>query len=1382
MDSEPEPDEEWIYHAVAAKPAGERSAYLAGLCKGDTALQARVEALLESRDETGDFLEVPVFDLGEQASTRRPLERPGTLIGRYKLLERIGEGGFGAVWAAEQREPIRRRVALKIIKLGMDTKQVIARFEAERQALALMDHPGIAKVLDAGATESGRPYFVMELVRGVPITDYCDQERLATRERLELFISVCHAIQHAHQKGVIHRDIKPSNIMVTLHDGVPVPKVIDFGIAKATQRELTEKTVYTEFQQFIGTPAYVSPEQAEMSGLDLDTRSDIYSLGVLLYELLTGATPFDTQELTRAGLEEMRKIITGRAPLKPSTRLRRMQAAGQNGKSSGSLPRPAHRGIDRDLDWIVMKCLEKDRARRYETANGLAMDITRHLTNEPVMARPPSKFYEFQKTVRRHKVGFMATVAIIAALTAGIMLSTWQAIRATQAQAAAVKAKSDELEQKLIAQEQQKAAEAQKQRAEESEAYAQRLLYGANMNLVQAAFEQDNFLNARRLLDDTAAYPDRGFEWYYWQRKMHPEVLTFRGHTSPVSAVAFSPDGRWVVSCEAPDESFSVVKMWDRATGVERYTFRTEGEIDRLAFSPDGSQFLINNRDARWRGGPHSRLLVFSTETGGPLAAYPDLRDGSYSPDGRQIAGVTDDTVFLVDASGKSPPSPFVDLKGYEPPSLEARSSDVEPLLLKPSFAWCRFSPDGQSLITGIPLVRIGPGSTDQIIVWDSVTGKQKGRAFFNDSFHWQSRIVSPDSRQLATTDWNNLAIKRVATGEVVGSFGFRGELRSLAYSPDGQYLFGGSRDLTARVIDVASQQEVRRLPGHTRPIDAVAWSPDGRWLATGDEGGVVRIWDAAAKPKPLSTQGWSGAALSPDGSRIALALKEADGWKLALLSATTGERIRTVAPKILMTLKNVRGGRFSFSADGGQVVVAIWHAPTAGAKTDEPEGYLIVRWNLETDELLEFPFPDRAAVGPIRFSPDGHHIIVTSGHSATIWNAETGKLERTLDHGTAGVTDAIYSPDGTRIFTVARAPQSSPSREEDGIRMWDAVSGRELARFPAEVQEQGDACVSPDGQRFAVPVEGNQVKVFDLSTNRAPLTLSGHQQRILSVAFSPDGRRLLTASQDRTARLWDAETGRELLTLKGHSGTVNGVAFFPDGRRILTTSWDGTFRIWEAATDQEVEAWAREEKAQADAVQARFDEQENAAALRAKDPLAIKQWLVLAPIPYNGTDGAAALDREQIPHEAGLFPRVDQHATVANVDLTWMAVKQDDYRIGFRRLLRFPAGDTNYSVAYAVTYIRTDTARTNLLLKVGSDDQAKIYLNGEQVYRSVEPRSWRADQDTVPNIGLRAGLNVLVFKVVNQRVDWAGSVWITEADGNPVPGVSVTLDPDGNQ
>src|SRR2546426_2875927 len=384
--------ERQLFFRALEKPAGkERAAFLDVACGDDPDLRRRLEALLQKFESLGTFLEEPAVSApdsihrliagGDSPTETVPAEtlteKAGDRIDRYKLLQQIGEGGCGVVYMAEQEEPVRRRVALKVIKLGMDTKNVIARFEAERQALALMDHPNIAKVLDAGATETGRPYFVMELVRGIKITDYCDQNNLSTQQRLDLFIQICRAIQHAHQKGIIHRDIKPSNILVTLNDGVPLPKVIDFGIAKATQGKLTDRTLFTAFEQFIGTPAYMSPEQAEMSAQDIDTRCDIYALGVLLYELLTGQTPFDAHELLASGLDKMRHMIREQEPPVPSTRLRTMLNADL---TTIATRRHTHApkliGLLRgDLDWIVMKALEKDRTRRYETANSLAMDI-----------------------------------------------------------------------------------------------------------------------------------------------------------------------------------------------------------------------------------------------------------------------------------------------------------------------------------------------------------------------------------------------------------------------------------------------------------------------------------------------------------------------------------------------------------------------------------------------------------------------------------------------------------------------------------------------------------------------------------------------------------------------------------------------------------------------------------------------------------------------------------------------------------------------------------------------------------------------------------------------------------------------------------------------
>jgi serine/threonine protein kinase len=426
---------EQIFNAALEKnSSAELEAYLDLACGDDARLRKKITDLLKANDQAGTFLDTPPVNpdaILEEETT-------GTKIGRYKILQMIGEGGFGTVYMAEQEEPVNRKVALKIIKLGMDTKQVIARFEAERQALARMDHPNIARVLDAGATDTGRPYFVMELVKGITITEYCDQNKLSTRERLELMLPVCHAVQHAHQKGIIHRDLKPNNVLVALDENTPIPKVIDFGIAKATSGRLTKKTLFTELRQFIGTPEYMSPDQSEVSGLDMDTRTDIYSLGVMMYELLTGTTPFDANTLRETSYEEIRRIIREVEPPKPSTRLQTLSATPEGVACANhrrAEPTALARVVRGDLDWIAMKAMEKDRTRRYATAKDLADDIERYLRNEPVMAGPPGMAYKFRKFVRRHRAGVLAGVVVGIALLVGLSLAIVGFVQATTARA-----------------------------------------------------------------------------------------------------------------------------------------------------------------------------------------------------------------------------------------------------------------------------------------------------------------------------------------------------------------------------------------------------------------------------------------------------------------------------------------------------------------------------------------------------------------------------------------------------------------------------------------------------------------------------------------------------------------------------------------------------------------------------------------------------------------------------------------------------------------------------------------------------------------------------------------------------------------------------------
>ena len=629
--------DESIFAAALGKATGaERRAFLDEACGRDEALRRRVERLLEADDQTAGILERGPDGL--TGPHEPPGERPGDRVGPYKLLQQIGEGGMGVVYMAEQQEPVRRRVALKIIKPGMDSRQVIARFEAERQALAMMDHQNIARVLDAGTTESGRPYFVMELVQGVPITQFCDDRHLTPRERLELFVPVCRAIQHAHQKGIIHRDIKPSNVLVTMYDDKPVPKVIDFGVAKAIEQRLTERTMFTQFGALVGTFEYMSPEQAEMNAFGVDTRSDVYSLGVLLYELLTGTTPLGRERLRTAALHELVRLIKEEEAPRPSVRLSSLDhlpsVAAARKTEPGRLPKLV-RG---ELDWIVMKCLEKDRTRRYDSAGGLARDVEHYLADEPVEAGPPGAGYRLRKAMRKYRTPLRVAGAFLLLLVAGVVVSTWQAIRATVAEQAARSSEQTARLSERAARLSEQVAEKRKDEADEAKQLAEqrrdelsavndnlrRANYVADMNLARLALDENNLGRTRELLEKHRPRPGetdlRGFEWHYLRRLFQRDLLTVKAHVGGVASVAFMPDGKRLVTSgwSEPRRKMSdprpvAVKLWDATTGQPlRFPLNDPADkVETAVLSPDATHLAAT----RWSGSPTVR--VWDLATGG---------------------------------------------------------------------------------------------------------------------------------------------------------------------------------------------------------------------------------------------------------------------------------------------------------------------------------------------------------------------------------------------------------------------------------------------------------------------------------------------------------------------------------------------------------------------------------------------------------------------------------------------------------------------------------------------------------------------------------------------------------------------------------------------
>lgn len=1149
MDEQDE-HEERIFEIAVELPPSQRTAYLDHACANDPELRERVEELLGALERSDGFLQEPVVAPSGKpfSSLHEATERVGHKVDRYKLLQFLGEGGCGVVYLAEQEVPVRRRVALKIIKPGMDTKSVVARFEAERQALAIMDHPNIAKFLDAGVTTAGRPYFVMELVRGRKVTEFCDQNELDTRSRLDLFIQVCRAVQHAHQKGILHRDLKPSNILVTLHDGLPVPKIIDFGIAKAMQGRLTDKTVYTAFEQFIGTPAYMSPEQAEMSGLDVDTRSDIYSLGVLLYELLTGRTPFDGKELMSMGLDAMRRTIREKEPARPSTRLTmelsrlgsargpcaesdvapdsrstpsRPREASQSEEGSGEAPQPARgtsalpeqlrtliNALRGDLDWIVMKCLEKDRTRRYESADGLAMDVHRHLVNEPIVARPPGAIYKFQKAWRRNKVTLSAAMLVIAALIGGIGVSTWQAGVA-----------------------QRKTADLREQN------------YVADIGLAYQAIREGNLEEVNSRLEKYDSHvPEadlRGFEWRFLASQAKGNYVRDLGayQTSSggfLSGVAISPDGRFVALNRANPARVEVQQF---NTGAGKQEIAVPAAVLPVVYSSSGRWLAGITHD---ESGDH--LVGWDTENWKPRKPVRMNFPFTYGhqTNAEIFVGRVDDHLELWSATTWEKIGELTNATGHKP-------------LMDPSFARELHMVNALTISFDDRVAYLAEAT--EIRRWDLLHRTELSSIPIGGT----TCLAASRSGQLAAAARSGAVLLiNPQTDQIVSRLKPHiGWITGMKFTADGTRLFSAGADRKVMIYDFARQQFVEPLLGQKSEIWALDVSADGCCVVSGSAyGGRVLTWSLRESANPaVDLSGVNKCAMLGDGRML---IQWNPARPMEFVDPENGSTQAAPFDRLVEMLMESDVRTFVVSPDARWALFC-------------PTNSMVV-WNLSTDHA-ERPLQHRSGIPDAAvFSPDSRFVLTTGADTGVrLWSVGDWQF-RDL-YAQPGIRTMGFAGDSRRVAIAGTV-------NGHGIIRAFAI-GPVLRELTVKQNEASawfmSVALSSSGRWLAAGTSDDVIRIWDLTTGNQIRTLREHTQGVMSLNFSPDDRTLASSALSRLI-LWHTRTWQKLMSIDAE---VLGLHFSPDGqylaalRRPIRSGrspfiWNGLSGVylWQAPTN----------------------------------------------------------------------------------------------------------------------------------------------------------------------------------------------------------------------